>query len=108
MRSWRRKRWTIWKSLWLKIRPDRLDVFKAESAEILCADAPTGQPHASLRLVPQRGRHRVRGPRVFPNEHGLIEHKLNTMEPTAALFRDCVVDHHATLFGIVSEDLSAS
>jgi quinol monooxygenase YgiN len=41
---------------------------------------------------------------MFPNEHGLIEHKMNTVEPTAALFGDCVVDHHATLYGDVSED----
>jgi quinol monooxygenase YgiN len=88
----------------LKIRPDQLDTLNDEIADI-------------LRVTRQRDSHTLRCDwfinedgtecevhEMFPNEHGLIEHKMNTIEPTAALFRDCVADHHATLYGEVSED----
>src|SRR5262249_3456902 len=38
------------------------------------------------------------------NEQGLIEHKMNTMEPTVALFENDVFDHHATIYGDVSAE----
>ena len=91
----------------LKIRPDRLDVFKAESAEILCATRQRDSHTLRCDWFINEDGTECEVHEMFPNEHGLIEHKMNTMEPTAALFRD-VVDHHATLFGMVSEDLSAS
>jgi quinol monooxygenase YgiN len=88
----------------LKIRPDQLDAFKAHIEEV-------------LRVTRERDTHTLRcdwfinehGTECevherFPDEHGLIEHKMNTIEPTAALFRDCVLDHHATVYGEVSED----
>jgi quinol monooxygenase YgiN len=40
----------------------------------------------------------------FPDEQGLIEHKMNTMEPTLVLFRDYASDHQATIFGDVSDE----
>ena len=88
----------------LKIRPDRLDVFKAESAEILCATRQRDSHTLRCDWFINEDGTECEVHEVFPNEHGLIEHKLNTMDPTAALFRDCVVDHQATLFGMVSED----
>jgi quinol monooxygenase YgiN len=39
----------------------------------------------------------------FPDEQGLIEHKINTMDPTMVLFQNYASDHHATIFGEVSE-----
>src|SRR5262245_58825112 len=88
----------------LKIRPDRLDALNAHIAEI-------------LRVTRERDAHTLRCDwfvsgdgaecevrEMFPDEQGLIEHKLNTAEPTVALFRDCVVDHHATLYGEVSDE----
>jgi quinol monooxygenase YgiN len=39
----------------------------------------------------------------FADEQGLIEHKMNTMDPTMVLFRDYAFDHQATIFGEVSE-----
>jgi len=40
---------------------------------------------------------------LFPDEQGLIEHKMNTMGATAVLFRDYAFDHHATIYGDVSQ-----
>src|SRR5262245_39653009 len=88
----------------LKVRLDRIGVFKAQMAEI-------------LRVTRERDTHTLRCDwfisedgtecevhEVFPNERALIEHKLNTIEPTAELFSDCVVGHEATLYGDVSDD----
>ena len=41
---------------------------------------------------------------MFPDEHGLIEHKMHTMDATDRLFRDYASDHQATLYGEVSEN----
>src|SRR5262249_47120273 len=40
---------------------------------------------------------------LFPNEQGLIEHKMNTLEPSQVLFTDYAHDHHAIIYGEVSE-----
>jgi quinol monooxygenase YgiN len=88
----------------LKIRPGQLEMFKSQIAEI-------------LRLTRDKDKHTLRCDwfinqdgtecevhEMFPSEQGLIEHKMNTMEATASLFRDCAFDHHATIYGEVSDD----
>jgi len=40
---------------------------------------------------------------AFPNEEGLIEHKMNTMEPTEVLFSNYASDHEVAIYGEVSE-----
>ena len=89
----------------LKIRPDRLAAFKAESAEILRATCQRDSHTLRCDWFVNEDGTECEVHEMFLNEHGLIEHKMNTMDPAAALFRDCVVDHHATLYGEVSEDL---
>src|SRR5262245_11107749 len=87
----------------LKIRPGQLEGFKVEVAEI-------------VRITREKDAHTLRCDwfinedgtegevhEMFPNEEGLIEHKMNTMEATAALFRDYAYDHHATIYGEVSQ-----
>lgn len=41
---------------------------------------------------------------MFPDEQGLIEHKMHTMEATGRLFRDFAYDHQSALYGEVSDD----
>jgi quinol monooxygenase YgiN len=87
----------------LKIRPGQLEGFKSQMAEI-------------LRATRERDTHTLRCDwflnedgtacevhELFPNEQGLIEHKMNTMEATAILFRGYAFDHHATIYGDVSQ-----
>ena len=86
----------------VKIRPGQLAGCKAQAAEI-------------VRLTREKDTHTLRCDwfvnaegtecevhELFPNEQGLVEHKMNTMEPTTVLFRDYVDDHHALIFGEVS------
>jgi quinol monooxygenase YgiN len=87
----------------LKIRPGQLEGFKSQMAEI-------------LRLVREQDTHTLRCDwfvnqdgtecevhELFPNEQGLIEHKMNTIGATVVLFRDYAFDHHATIYGNVSQ-----
>ena len=41
---------------------------------------------------------------MFPDEQGLIEHKMHIMEARTVLFRDYAYDHQATIYGEVSQD----
>jgi len=88
----------------LKIRPGQLEGFKSQMADI-------------LRLAREQDTHTLRCDwfisadgtecevhELFPDEQGLIEHKMNTMAATAVLFRDYAFDHHATIYGDVSQD----
>ena len=86
------------------VRPGQLEGFKAQAAEI-------------VRLTNEKDTHTIRCDwflnedgtscevhELFPDEQGLIEHKLNTMEATDRLFRDYASDHESTLYGEVSEN----
>jgi quinol monooxygenase YgiN len=88
----------------LKIRPGQLEGFKSQAAEI-------------LRVTREKDTHTLRcdwfinedGTKcevheLFPNEQGLIEHKMNTMQATVVLFRDYAFDHHSSIYGEVSPD----
>jgi quinol monooxygenase YgiN len=87
----------------LKIRPGQLEGFKSQAAEI-------------LRVTQEQDTHTLRCDwflnedgtacevhELFPNEQGLIEHKMNTMATTVVLFRDYAFDHHASIYGEVSQ-----
>jgi quinol monooxygenase YgiN len=87
----------------LKIRPGQLEGFKSQAAEI-------------LRVTQEQDTHTLRCDwflnengtacevhELFPNEQGLIEHKMNTMAATVVLFRDYAFDHHASIYGEVSQ-----
>src|SRR6516162_8158659 len=87
----------------LRIRPGQLEGFKSQAAEI-------------LRVTRERDTHTLRCDwfinedetkcevhELFPNEQGLIEHKMNTMAATAVLFRDYAFEHHASIYGEVSQ-----
>jgi quinol monooxygenase YgiN len=86
-----------------KIRPGQLEGFKSQAAEI-------------LRVTREQDTHTLRCDwflnqdgtacevhELFPDEQGLIEHKMNTMAATVVLFRDYAFDHHAAIYGDVSQ-----
>lgn len=89
----------------MKIREGQLNGFKAQAAEIvrLTQERDTGTLRCDI-FVNEDGTECEVHER-FTDEQALIEHKMNTMEPTVILFRDHAYDHHATLFGEVSPDL---
>jgi len=87
-----------------KIRPGQLEGFKGQVAEI-------------LRVTREQDTHTLRCDwfinddgaecevhETFPNEQGLTEHKMNTMEATEILFRDYAFEHRSTIYGEVSQD----
>jgi hypothetical protein len=88
----------------MKIRAGELEGFQAQVAEI-------------IRVTREKDTHTLRcdwfinengteceAHEVFPNEQGLIEHKMNTMEATIVLFERYAYDHDATIYGDVSQD----
>jgi len=87
----------------LKIRPGQLEGFKSQAAGILRATRE--QDTHTLRcdwFINEDGTE-CEVHELFPDEQGLIEHKMNTMGATAVLFRDYAFDHHATIYGDVSQ-----
>jgi quinol monooxygenase YgiN len=87
----------------LKIRPGQLEGFKSQAAEI-------------LRVTREQDTHTLRCDwflnedgtgcevhELFPDEQGLVEHKMNTMAATAVLFRDYAFGHHSSIYGDVSQ-----
>ena len=87
----------------VKIRPGQLEGFKSQAAEVLRATRE--QDMHTLRcdwFLNQDGT-ACEVHELFPNEQGLIEHKMNTMEATAVLFRDYAFDHHSSIYGEVSQ-----
>jgi len=88
----------------LKIRPGRLEGFKSQAAEILRATRE--QDTHTLRcdwFINDEGTE-CEVHELFPDEQGLIEHKMNTMEATVVFFRDFAFDHHSSIYGEVSQD----
>jgi quinol monooxygenase YgiN len=87
----------------VKVRPGQLEGFKSQAAGILRATRE--QDKHTLRcdwFINQDGT-QCEVHELFPNEQGLIEHKMNTMAATAVLFRDYAFDHHASIYGKVSQ-----
>ena len=89
----------------LKIRPGRLEGFKAQAAEI-------------LRLTRELDTHTIRYDWFIDSEgtecevheayqsgEGLIEHNTHVMKARAVLFEKYAYDHRMTAFGEVSEEL---
>ncbi len=88
----------------LKIRPGQLEGFKTQAAEILRVTRE--QDTHTLRcdwFIDQDGT-QCEVHELFPTEQGLIEHKMNTMAATVALFRDYAFGHHSAIYGEVSQD----
>ena len=87
----------------VKIRPGQLEGLKTQAAEILRATRE--QDTHTLRcdwFINEDGT-ACEVHELFPSEQGLIEHKMNTMAATAVLFRDFAFDHHASIYGDVSQ-----
>ena len=90
----------------LKIRPGQLEGFKTQMAEILRATRE--QDTHTLRcdwFLNQDGT-QCEVHELFPDEQGLIEHKMNTIKATVALFRDYAFDHRMSVYGEISQHLS--
>jgi quinol monooxygenase YgiN len=86
----------------MKIRPGQLEGFTAQAAEILAStrDRDTHTLRCDWFVTAAGTECEVH--ELFPDEQGLIEHKMNTMGPTEVLFRDYAHDHQAVIFGEVS------
>jgi len=87
----------------LKIRPGHLEGFKSQAAEILRATREHDTHTLCCDWFISEDGTECEVHELFPNEQGLIEHKMNTMGVTAVLFRDHAFDHHATIYGDVSQ-----
>jgi quinol monooxygenase YgiN len=88
----------------LKIRPGQLEGFKSQAAEILRATREKDTHTLRCNWFISEDGTACEVHELFPGEQGLIEHKMNTIAATAVLFRDYAFDHHATIYGEVSQD----
>jgi quinol monooxygenase YgiN len=87
----------------VKIRPGQLEGFKSQAAEILRATREQDTHTLRCDWFLNEDGTQCEVHELFPNEQGLIEHKMNTMEAIVVLFRDYAFDHHATIYGEVSQ-----
>jgi quinol monooxygenase YgiN len=88
----------------LKIRPGQLEGFKSQAAEILRATQEKDTHTLRCDWFISEDGTACEVHELFPDEQGLIEHKMNTMAATAVLLRDYAFDHHASIYGDVSQD----
>src|SRR5215204_3259755 len=87
-----------------KIRPGQLDGFKAQATQILRTTREKDTHTLRCDWFLNEGGTECEVHELFPNEQGLIEHKMNTMAETVVLFRDHAFDHHSTIYGEVSQE----
>lgn len=86
----------------LKIRPGKLEGFKAQAAELIRITQE--QDTKTLRydwFVNEDGTE-CEVHEAYLNEEGLFEHNLHVMEARAVLFKDYAFDHRMIAFGEVS------
>ena len=88
----------------LKIRPGQLETLEAQIAEVLRVTREQDTHTLRCDWFINKAGTECEVHEMFSNEQGLIEHKMNTMEATKAIFTDSVFDHHATIYGEVSQD----
>ena len=88
----------------LKIRPGQLEGFKSQVAEILRVTREQDTHTLRCDWFINEDETECEVHELFPNEQGLIEHKMNTMEATVVFFRDYAFDHHSSIYGEVSQD----
>jgi quinol monooxygenase YgiN len=86
-----------------KIRPGQLEAFKSQVDEILRTTREKDTHTLRCDFFVNGDGTECEVHEAFPDEQGLIEHKMNTMAPTVVLFRDHAFDHHAAIFGDVSQ-----
>jgi len=89
----------------LKIRPERLEGFKAQAAEIM--RIAKEQDTKTLRydwFIKEDGAE-CEVHETYLDEDGLFEHNMHVLEARNALFRDFAFDHRMTVFGDVSPQL---
>src|SRR6516164_8681872 len=86
----------------LKIRPGQPEGFKSQAAQILRVTREKDTHTLRCDWFINEAGTKCEVHELFPNEQGLIEHKMNTMEATLGLFRDYAFDHHASIYGDVS------
>ena len=88
----------------LKIRPGQLEGFKSQAAEILRVTREQDTHTLRCDWFINQDETECEVHELFPNEQGLIEHKMNTMAATAVFFRDYAFDHHSSIYGEVSQN----
>jgi quinol monooxygenase YgiN len=86
----------------MKIRPGQLEAFKSQVDEILRSTREKDTHTLRCDVFVNENGTECEVHEEFPDEQGLIEHKMNTMAPTVVLFRDHALDHQAAIFGEVS------
>jgi quinol monooxygenase YgiN len=88
-----------------KVRPDQLEGFKAEAAEIVRLTRERDTQTLRCDWFINEAGTQCEVHEVFSDEEGLVAHKMHTMEATGRLFQDYASDHQSTLYGDVSENL---
>jgi quinol monooxygenase YgiN len=85
-----------------EVRSGLFEGFKAQAAEIvrLTAEQDTHTLRCDWFVSDDQTHCQVH--ELFPDEQGLLEHKMHTMEATTRLFREYASGHQSTLFGQVS------
>jgi quinol monooxygenase YgiN len=87
----------------MRIRPGQLEGFRSQSAEILRITREQDKHTLRCDWFINRDGTQCEVHELFPDEQGLLEHKMNTMAATAVLFRDYASDHRSSVYGEVSQ-----
>jgi len=90
-----------------KVRPGQLEGLTAQAAEILrLTRAHDTHTWRCDWFINEDGTE-LEVHESFPDEQGLVEHKMHTAEATSQLFHSYASDHRSTLYGEVSDSFVA-
>lgn len=87
----------------LKIRPGRLEGFKAQAAELIRITRERDTKTLRYDWFIKEDGTECEVHEAYVNEEGLFEHNMHVMEARAVLFRDYASDHQMIAFGEVSQ-----
>lgn len=89
----------------IKIRPAKLEGFKAQAAELIRITRERDTKTLRYDWFINEDGTECEVHEVYENEQGLFEHNMHIMDARAVLFRDFAFDHKMTAFGEISQQL---
>jgi quinol monooxygenase YgiN len=91
----------------MKIRPGRLEQFKARAAELVRLTRELDTKTLRYDWFIDEAGMQCEVHELYQSEQGLIEHNHHIMEARALLFSDAASDHQMAVFGAISPELKS-
>ena len=91
----------------MKIRPGRLEGFKAQAAELVRVARERDTQTLRYDWFIDEAAMECEVHEIYLGEQGLMEHNQHIMDARALLFRESAYDHRMAVYGEISPELSS-